>query len=284
MSSAPLIQLYPAPQTETALEQLYLHHVTGLESADPCPCVYTNFITSLDGRIAVEHADRQGRQVPDAITNDRDWRLYQELAAQADVLLVSARYIRQLAEGRAQDVLPLSGEAAYADLHRWRIDHGLSPQPAVAVLSSSLKLPLQTLAQINDRAVYVCTGEQADRDAVAAIEQTGAKVLYVGSGKQVEGEALINALVAEGFRRIYSIAGPGVLETLLSAGVLDRLYLTQVHRLIGGNSFDTLLEGGLVSPPADFKLNALYFDAPSEQQPGQFFAVYDSARFIERNG
>jgi riboflavin biosynthesis pyrimidine reductase len=273
-----VVRFYPPPQDELPLEGLYLQHALHREQARRRPRVYTNFIASLDGRIAIEHP-RSGRHyVPGSIANPRDWRLFQELAAQSDVLVVSARYLRQLSEGAAQDTLPLSDDSAYADLHAWRREQGLAPQPAVVVLSASLDLPLEVLgAQQRDRSVYVATGDDADRDALAKIEHSGIEVLYTGEGKKVNGKRLIETLVQLGFRSIYSIAGPGVLETLLAVRVLDRLYLTQVHRLIGGASYDSLLEGGYLSPPADFDLRALHYDRMDRSRSdfGQFYGVYD---------
>ncbi|MCG6868747.1 MAG: dihydrofolate reductase family protein [Gammaproteobacteria bacterium] len=276
MSSRPVTRLFPTPSEELPLASLYLDSDRQLGKHRSCPCVYTNFVTSLDGRIAIEHADKNSHQVPDTIANQRDWRLYQELAAQADVLVTSARYFRQLSKGRAQDVLPLSMESEFADLHEWRRRQGLPPQPAVAILTSSLNLPLHTLDEIKDRPVYVVVGEQADASAVKRISRSGVKILFAGKHKKVEGAPLVDVLVRLGFGRIYSIAGPGVLETLLAAGVLDRLYLTQVHRLIGGQLFDTLLEGGPVSPPADFRLGALYYDAGGDDQAAQFFCIFEN--------
>ncbi len=271
-----ITRLYPPPHTELPLEGLYLQRALLQATGRQHPCVYTNFITSLDGRIAVEHPEQAGHNVPGSITNARDWRLYQELAALADVLVVSARYLRELSRGKAQDYLPLSDAAAYRDLHEWRVKQGLVPQPAVVILSASLDLPLQTLAGINDREVFVATGEQADKTALARITATGARVIQAGEGQRVEGGALVEALSAQGFDNIYSIAGPGVLETLLDANVLNRLYLTQAHRLIGGEAFDTLLEGRLDRGPANFRLAALYYDSSAENPFGQFFSVYEA--------
>ena len=82
-------------------------------------------------------------------------------------------------------------------------------------------------------------------------------------------------MAAEGFFNIYSIAGPGVLETLLRSSVLDRIYLTQVHRLIGGRSYDTLFEGDLLKPPVNFALQALYYDGACGKDCSQFFGIYE---------
>jgi riboflavin biosynthesis pyrimidine reductase len=263
-------------QHELRLEGLYLQPVPGDARDAGSPLVYTNFIISLDGRIAIDHPVSGERGVPEHITNSRDWRLYQELAARADVLLVSARYLRELEQGKAQASMPLSDDPAFADLRAWRQQQGLAPQPAVVVLSASLDLPLTELRALQHRRVYVATGakdtDKADR--VDNIEQCGAHILYSGDAGKVEGRRLVELLAEQGFRNIYSIAGPGVLETLLRAGVLDRIYLTQVHRLIGGESFDTLFEGHLLNPPADFSLRALYYDEHGGDNCGQFFAIY----------
>jgi len=270
-----LIQLYPTPALELPLEGLYLHHAPNPYDMKAGAVVYTNFISSLDGRIAIEHPVNGSTNVPTSISNPRDWRLFQELAAQADVLVASARYIRELAKSQAQDDLPLSHDPEFADLHTWRRERGMTEQPSVVILSASLNLPFDQLARIKDRPVYVATGDEAEPSAVASLENSGIEVLRTGTGDRVEGGRLIDALREAGFRSIYSIAGPGVLETLLSADVLDRLYLTHMHRLIGGASYDTLLEGEVLDPPSDLCLRALYYDQKDERCCGQLFGVYD---------
>lgn len=269
-----VMQLYPPPQQEVPLRGLYLQPDTDKRDRQR-PLVYTSFISSLDGRIAIEQPADGELGVPQSIANPWDWRLFQELAARADVLLLSAHFFRKLAQGAAPGRLPVSDDPAYADLHEWRAAQGLPPQPAMVVLSSSLDLPMADTVAALHRRVCVATGDQADRGAVARMEQAGAEVFHVGKGNKVEGGRLIDRLAAEGYRSIFSIAGPSVLETLLRAQVLDRIYLTQVHRLIGGKPYDTLLEGGLLRPPADFSLKTLYFDGHEGNGCDQFFGVFE---------
>lgn len=241
------------------------------------PFVYTNFVSSLDGRIAIEHASDSGTAIPASIANRRDWRLFQELVAQSDILITSARYLRELSLGKAQDAIPLSNDPDFDDLHSWRHENGLPDQPALVILSASLDIPLQSLCEAMDRPVYVATGDNPDTEALNVIQGTGASILHVGNGgAMVDGKKLIDALAAEGFSSLYSIAGPGVFKTLINARVLDRLYLTQVHRLIGGDSFDTLLEGDLLDPPAGFNMQALYYDRYAGDVGAQLFGVYDT--------
>jgi len=276
MADQSVLRLYPGPGEHLPLEGLYLQHALHRTAERQKPFVFTNFVSSLDGRIAIENPAGSGSDVPETIANPRDWRLFQELVAQSDALITSARYLRELAQGRAQATIPLSNEPAFDDLHRWRHENGLPAQPALVILSASLDLPLQLLREARDRPIYVATGDNPDEDAVNKIELAGVKVLRAGNGgKRVDGKKLVAALDDEGFSSLYSIAGPGVLETLIKARVLDRLYLTQVFRLIGGELFDSLLEGDLIDPPADFEMLALYYDHHDEEEAAQLFGVYD---------
>jgi riboflavin biosynthesis pyrimidine reductase len=279
-SARTVTRLYPLPQGVIGLDGLYLEYALHHAEFRQRPLVYTNFVLSLDGRIAIEHPQTGRHGVPESVANPRDWRLFQELAAQADVLLTSARYLRELAADAAQDSLPLSDDPAYADLRAWRVAQGLPPQPALAVLSQTVDLPLTELCARLNRPVYVAIGGGADAGALHELERAGARVLLVTRASKVAGHQLVEALSEQGFGSIYSIAGPGVLETLLRDGVLDRLYLTHVHRLIGGESYSTLLEGDLLLPPADFTLTALYYDAGDSI--GQMFGVYDAVQPVPR--
>lgn len=269
-----LLRLYPAPPLERPIEGLYL----GEEIARPDPgqpFVYTNFVCSLDGRIAVEDPRRGRRASPPAITNPRDWRLFQELAARADVLIVSASLLRGMFAGRTPEDLPIETDPAFDDLHAWRRERGMPPQPAVVILGRTLDAGLAERCGELERPVYFAVGNGADDDAAPAVEATGARILTAGEGRDVQGRALIDALGREGFRRIYSMAGPRVLHLLLSDHVLDRLYLTHFHRLLGGQSFDSLLEGAALEPPASLVPRTLYYDPDAKDGAGQLFAAYD---------
>lgn len=263
--------LFPCMQQQVSAAGLYLQHQLQRKGSKEQPFVYTNYVATLDGRIALANPHTDQTSIPADITNDIDQRLYQELAAQADILLTSGRYLRHLAEGRAQHPPPISED--YADLLEWRIGQGLALQPAVVILSRSLDLPLQTLSSLG-RKTYVATGGGADKRKLAAIAETGVSVLLSGEGTAVEGCELVDELGLMGYTSIYSIAGPALLDTLLRAGKVDRLYLTQVHMLSGGERYDTLLEGPLLNPAARFYLESLHYDPGGDGRPPQSFAVF----------
>ena len=271
----PVLRLFPGPGTPAPLRGLYLEESLRPSGTPARPFVYASFIASLDGRISLPDPETKTRKVPHAIANPRDWRLFQELAASADVLVTSGRFIRDLAAGVAQDNLPVSDKPDFADLLEWRRACGLAPQPAVAIVTSSLDLPIPEALLHSGRRIYIATGAAADTTRIEALTTQGVSVLKAGTASQVEGRALIAALAQEGFGNIDMTAGSVLLHALLTAGVLDRLYLTQACRILGGRSFETLYSGDELDPPADFKLNSLYYDSGEGGDIEQLFSVFD---------
>jgi len=265
-----VLRLYPAPQQQAALQGLYLDLNLHRQAADGGVLIYSNFISSLDGRISVHEPETCEYIVPESIANKRDWRLYQELAAQSDVMLTSARYFRQLAKGRAQDLLPVGEAAEYTDLLEWRRGQELKTQPDVVVLSNSLDVPLKAIEKVQDRSVMVLTSQQADRKKLELLQSHGVKVFMVGQ-KAVEGLALKQFLIEQEYRSAYMVAGPEVHRTLVADRVLDRMFLTTHCSLLGGNAFHTILQGG-IGNAAQLELRSLYLD--QQTSAPQLFADY----------
>jgi riboflavin biosynthesis pyrimidine reductase len=100
-------------------------------------------------------------------------------------------------------------------------------------------------------------------------------VVIAGSGASVEGGPLIRALGARGYARLYLMAGPQLIETVLRDGSLSRLYLTMTHQLIGGETFHTLIAGARLGLAGRLRLNTLYYDAAAPKGTGQWFASFD---------
>lgn len=273
--SKTLLKLFPEPG-ERALEGTYLGEDLPPATQPPGrPFVYANFVSSLDGRIGIARPHRETHAVPEAIANPRDWRLYQELGARADILITSARYYRQFARGEAQDTLPVGAGEAFADLRAWRIGQGLEPQPDVAIVSASLDIPAEAIAAYRERRLHLFTGPDADPARVAALEALGVSVHFAGEGRSVSGDAMVRRLGELGYRSAYAIAGSSVFYTLVHDGALDRLYLTLAHRLLGGEDFDTLTWGSELVPPQSLVLRSLYYDGHAPEGCGQLLAAYD---------
>lgn len=271
-------RLLPQPVDSQPLAGLYLNHdIRARAEGRDRPFVYANFVASLDGRIAVPDLEQGGMKIPFTVANDRDWRLFQELAVQADVIITTGRYLRDYGEGKAQEILRVYDHPAFADLAAWRQARGLSPQPALVVVSSSLDFPIPEALIAQGRQVLVVTDERADPARVERLKLQLGQVLVAGDAG-VRGGPFVDLLAAQGFHTIYSAAGPQILHMLLEDDVLDRLYLTTVPRLLGGIPYNTIVEGVLFDPPLDFALWSLYHDAQGPDGLGQLFACYERAR------
>ena len=271
-----VVRIFPGPMEQVSLRGLYSSERFGPPSERSHTFVYANFVASLDGRISLPDPRSTKRTVPPAIANARDWRLFQELAACADALVTTGRYVRDLPYGVSARSFPLSGKPAYEDLHQWRRMLGLTPQPAVVIVTASLDLPPLDALVESGRSVYVATGE-ANRREITRVESQGVRVLCVGEGTRIEGGRLIEALAQDANRNIAMIGGGEVLRALVVDDVLDRLYLTLACRMLGGLSFDTLLSGPALEEPARFKLKALHYDPAAVDGSGveQLFAIFD---------
>jgi riboflavin biosynthesis pyrimidine reductase len=269
----PILRLFPLPGAEIALEGAYLgENLRQYAGRTGRPFLYANFVASLDGRIALPPPGGTVLQVPKSIANERDWRLYQELAAQADIILSSGRYLRDWAAGRAQEILQVD-DPRFADLRAWRHDHGLPPQADIAIVSASLDFPIPTLLTSGGRRFVVATVANPDPSRVDEIKRLGGRVVIAGK-ESVDGALLVEAMAALGYRTIYSAAGPRILHLLVTGGALDFLYVTAANRLLGGVNFATLLQGPPLDPPVGARIRQIYLDEQALGGLGQVYLSY----------
>lgn len=271
-----VLRLFPGPCEEVALRKLYLDLQLHRLGTPEKPFVYANFLSSLDGRIALE--DAQGTAyLPKSLTTPADFRLFLELQAQADCLITHGGYLRSLAAGRLGNILQIGQRPESADLVPWRIGHGLNPQPAIVIASASLDFPLPDSIQEHRQTCYIATGQKADPARVDHWRRQGFEVIFAGEGLRVEGIPLAQALGEKGLRSLYLIAGPEMLDTMLRGGQLGRLFLTITHQLLGGLAFRTLSPGLEFGSTGHLKLKSLYYDPGLPQGAGQWFAQFEPA-------
>lgn len=271
-----ILQLYPVNGTHHKLDGLYLSQNIRQQKCRGDVFIYSNFITSIDGRIALPAADKKTRQVPSVIGNTRDWRLYQELAAQADLLITSARYFRQAEAHEEQDNLPIGPSSEFDDLREWRRQHGLSEQPDIAIFSASLDIPAASLEVYKKRKIMIFTGQKSDPKLREMLSrESHAEIVICGKDRYVEGAQLRHSIKQKGYKYTYAIAGPTVFHTLTEGQALDRLYLTTAHKILGGREFDTIAWGETFKPAANLALTSLFLDPKALEGLGQTLAVYD---------
>lgn len=267
---AGVLPLYPQPGPVRPLRDLYLDH--DLRGSGPA-LIYANFITSLDGCVALPDA-RGVFGVPTAIANARDWWLFQELAIQADALLVSGRYLRARARGEVQDLFAAFHDPRYQTLRAWRAGQGLPAWPRVAVLSRTVDF--DPPAGVEPSGLLVLTGAPgAASSGAQRLREAGASVLGLGAGRAAEPGRIRAALNEAGCALVYAVGGPRVLHQLASGGALDRLYLTLAPNLLGGERKAGLIEGETLRPATALKLYSLCHDQAAQGAgAGQLFACY----------
>lgn len=268
-----LLHLYPGPTHEIPLRGSYLDHAVHRLGGAERPFVYANFVSSLDGRIAI--GEGQQSRLPVELNSGNDFRLFLELQAQADCLITHGGYMRAIAEGRLDDILQVGTRAGTEDLAAWRNAQGLTAQPAVVIASGSLDFTVPASIAAHGQRLFVATGTAADTTRVAALQQRGIEVIFAGAGKAVEGRALAQAMAERGFMRQYLLAGPRMLETMLRQKMLCRLYLTLTHQLLGGDHFHSLIDGPVLGGEGRLQLRSLRLDALSHGGAGQLFAMYE---------
>lgn len=272
-----LRELYPQSR-EHPLRGLYLAHRLHELGTPERPFVYGNFVSSWDGRIALrDHRSGEGR-LPGALTSESDFRLLLELHAQAACLVTHGGYMRAIAQKRLGDLLQVGAIKGHEDLAEWRAAQGLAPQPAICIASGSLDFPFPESIRGHGQQVFIATGRSADAARVRRLKREGYEVVIAGEGAAVEGRPLVNALAQRGYGSAFLLAGPRMLETMLRDGVLSRLYLTLIHRLLGGEHFHSLIEGPEMHADGRLKLTALYLDSTSPMDTGQFFAQFEPLR------
>ena len=270
-----VLQLFPPPVRERRLLGLYLQeNLPAPMSAGAAPFVYANFVTSLDGRIAVTGGDGVSR-LPQGLSNPRDWRLFQELQAHADCLVTHGGYLRALSSGVLGNILQSGAGSGVEDIAHWRASQSMDRQPGVAIVSASLNLDLPPSLAQHRQPVHVLTTAAAPRERIAALRSAGCEVVVTGADLRVHGRDVAAVLNERGYRRLYLQTGPGMLETMLRDRVLSRLYLTLSHRVVGGERFDTMLRGGLLGAAGALRLRALYLERSARDHSGQFFASFE---------
>jgi riboflavin biosynthesis pyrimidine reductase len=274
--TARILRLYPGPTQEAALAGTYLTHRVHTLGTPAAPFVYANFVSSLDGRIALKEPGAGASHLPETLTSGNDFRLLLELQAQADCLITHGGYMRAIAEGRLDDILQVGTQEAARDLAQWREENGLAPQPAIVIASASLDFPVPDSPARHGQRLIVATGEEAAASGRAeAFRARGYEVILAGKGRSVEGAPLTQALGALGFRSLFLLAGPRMLDTMLRDRMLSRLYITVAHRILGGEAFHTLLSGPDLGAAGRLRMASLYYDATEPEGAGQWFAQFE---------
>lgn len=251
-----------------------------------------NYVCDLNDVIA--RKDESGEfQVARELKNGPDWQLFQELTAQADVIITGSGYLKRFAkagEGAENVIDQFVKGGQFEELGDWRVAHKLKRNPDIAIVSRSLDFEIPQAAFKDGRKVIVFTTyEGATTPKAKEFEDKG--VFVIGAGETgVDGKTMTDYLVLKmGYNVAKMTTGPRVLKILLDAGVVDELYITRVQREIAAKPEDTqtILEPGKkVSDLPGFTGKKLFHQEGIKTADGkvtsQDFWVYDNQKLLDR--
>ncbi|MDP8951587.1 MAG: dihydrofolate reductase family protein [Actinomycetota bacterium] len=192
-----------------------------------------NMVCSLDGRVAAE--GKSG-----SIGSPTDRLLMRALRARADAVMVGAGTLRS-------EKLTL---AVPDDMARERQERGLEPQPLAVIATGSGDVPLgeSLLGAYPGNLVVFASSGTPDPQLSALFSRASVEFVPDGAAR---GPRLDLARALETLKKRYAVAallvegGPTLNHALVSAGLVDELFLTLAPKLLGGERPGalTILEG-----------------------------------------
>jgi riboflavin biosynthesis pyrimidine reductase len=184
----------------------------------PAASVYANFVTSVDGIVAIGDIPASSMVIGGRDEGDRF--VMALLRATADVVLIGAGTFREHRGPWAARATSPGSAAAFAEFRR---DEGRSGDPVLAVVTASGRMePKEGKAQQDTFALTTQRGADALQRSGAGVSD----VIVVGDGESLDGAGIVGALRGRGFERILTEGGPTLMARLLEARVVDELFLT----------------------------------------------------------
>jgi riboflavin-specific deaminase-like protein len=193
------------------------------------PFVFVNMVSTIDGR-----AQRSGST--GALGDEADLEMLLELRAIADAVLIGTGTLR--VEGYARLI-------GAAERRARREAAGLAADPPAVLLSRSLELPWEAgLFADPDQPVLVYTGTATE----AEVPEVAAPVEVVRLAEATPA-AMLADLRARGIAALLSEGGPTLNSAMLSAGLVDELFLTIVPQITGEVEALRIVEGEGIEVP-----------------------------------
>ena len=191
------------------------------------PCLYSNFISTVDGVVAIPAVPRSNALVADGSDGDRF--VMGLLRAFADAVLIGAGTLASSPKGTwlPEKVYPPAREA-FAELRR-RL--GKRERPEIAILTGH--------GSIAPEHPLLASGAVVLTSDAGAVRLEGAlpgatTIVTLGEETIIEPQLAVDALLARGHRTILCEAGPHTHGSLLASGLVDELFLT-ISPLLAGD-------------------------------------------------
>lgn len=203
------------------------------------PHVYLGMVASADGAAAVGGSSG-------ALGGAADGAAFRRLRETCDVILAGAETVR-VEDYRPPPLRPGSAER--------RLARGLAERPRIAVVTGSGRLdPHARLFSDPDQPPLVLTTDTAE---VGHLEDR-AEVVRCGVAS-VDLAGALRQLWDRGVRRVLCEGGPRLNGELLTADLVDELFLTVAPTLVGTDA--PRVVAGRIGPARDLELVALHHHA-----------------------
>ena len=188
------------------------------------PCVYANFVETIDGVVAIPSV--KGSNALIAGESEDDKFVMGLLRAFADVVLIGAGTLQASPKGRWRpDGVYPDGAEGFAEL---RAARGKPAQPAVAIVTTGASLNVEHPVLEDALVLTTATG-------LALLDGVIPNVVAVNDGSRVDLGAALELLRSRGHELVLAEAGPTTFGELVARGLVDELFLT-VSPLLAGRS------------------------------------------------
>ena len=246
MSESPLepLELLQEPPGMPRFElPAELRRIYGGDFGLPGRCLFTNFVTTIDGVVAIPGLPHSNKVISDGSKADRF--VMGLLRACAAAVLVGAGTMTSAPRTlwTAEQAYPPAA-AAYTAL-RSRLRHAPRPEIAIVTTSGSIDLAHPVLEQ---GALVLTTNHGAA--ALGSRLPGASQAIALPGHNAVDLRAAVGLLHERGHNLILSEGGPRLFGSLLSAELVDEMFLT-ISPLLAGRSSgarQSLIEGAELLP------------------------------------
>ena len=261
-------KIYPnGKKTAIKAETMYLQPLLSNIKSSKKPFYYANFLSSLDGRIATQNKKFSNLLTPEVIKSDIDYNLFCQLHAQADCLVTNTNYVNGLNQGYYGDILSLKNQ----ELMNWRKTKKLSGQKII-ILSNSLNFKISEKIEKYKKSITILTTCNSARK-IEYFKKNGYKLKRT-RGKDITPIFLNKHIIKENLRSVYFIAGPKIVEQMISKKLLDRLYYSINLKIVGTSKYDTLIRGEFLNKCVNIYLKEMFIHTTGNEVQN-IFQIYN---------
>lgn len=213
----------PSGDLPPALNRLY-----GGDLGFDEPRVYANFVSTLDGVVAIPEIPSSNALINGG--SKADHFVMGLLRALADVVLIGSGVMRASPRGtwRPEKVYPPAADGFVELRHRL----GRSEAPEVAILTG--RGSIDPAHPLLESGAIVLTSETGAARLDGALP-SASKIVVLGDEITIDPRLVVNTLRERGHRLILCEAGPHTFGSLVEGGVVNELFLT-VSPLLAGDA------------------------------------------------